>query len=65
MCMDGKLFDSYLESKTNKTNTRFQYQAKKHYMTMQSVYNLHLCIKKVGYYENIAFKNVPIELRIH
>lgn len=27
--MDGKLFDSYLESKTNKTNTRFQYQAKK------------------------------------
>lgn len=23
---------------------------------MQSVYNLHLCIKKVGYYENIAFK---------
>lgn len=32
---------------------------------MQSVYNLHLCIKKkVGYYENIAFKNVPIELRI-
>lgn len=36
----------YLESKTNKTNTRFQYQAKKHYMTMQSVYNLHLCIKK-------------------
>lgn len=41
---------------------------------MQSVYNLHLCIKKSwllweyrfqkGYYENIAFKNVPIELRI-
>lgn len=31
---------------------------------MQSVYNLHLCIKKVGYYENIALKNVPIELRI-
>lgn len=31
---------------------------------MQSVYNVHLCIKKVSYYENIAFKNVPIELRI-
>lgn len=63
--MDGKLFDSYLESKTNKTNTRFQYQAKKTlYDNAERLQFTFMYKKKVGYYENIAFKNVPIELRI-
>lgn len=58
--MDGKLFDSYLESKTNISIL----SKKTLYDNAERLQFTFVYKKKVGYYENIAFKNVPIELRI-